>query len=771
MLFDRKLQRFIITVLLTSFCICDFAQSKLTSKCDAFIAKEEYMEGLKYLENQAESVKSDDSQYSYYMGMMNFYIPHLKNNATSHFENYISKMEADQVTLLSHDPVYYFLGQLYHLNYNWTKAQEYYQLFIDKIDQNEKIPEEERATLTKEPRRNIEQCDFGRILENNPRHVLIESLGDTVNTIYSEYAAVVSQNEERLVFTSRRPDTEGGKKAKEGGGYYEDIYTADLVKGSIFENTDFLNDTTGRFYINTDTDFEYINFRRMGSAVNSKEHDGSIQLHDNDQTLYFYRDADVWSVIVGQDSVSADRLGEFVNTTYHEPSIFFSDDNTKLFIVSDRPGGLGGLDIYLSIKEKGQWTEPKNLGPKVNTPYDEDAPYFDPDGITLYFSSKGHSSVGGYDVFRSRFIDGEWRDAVNIGFPVNTPADDIYFTMTHRYNRGYYSSSDLKGKGAMDIYRITFADERDPVAELFGIVKKGDDLIPATADIILKSGSDERIEERTDPKSGEYFLVLGHGKSYDLQVKTEGFVPFERQFSVPEQKDNYQLYQEVHVRYITNSKGEKIGQEITVYSALGNEEETAYYNEETREMIERIKNDNKITGDMAAMTLVHLYHTQNQLSMMMEEDVSLDFDMNANSKVFMLKHGELNHINSDSYVEYIESINRDEFLNPELVPTIDARSIDGLFFTVQIGVYSRDVPHSVLYNLQPLVTRQVNNNLHYRYSIGTYKSIEDAVKRKNEVIGIGITDAFVTAYYKGERIGPDEATELIKKWGTGIIMK
>lgn len=148
-----------------------------------------------------------------------------------------------------------------------------------------------------------------------------------------------------------------------------------------------------------------------------------------------------------------------------------------MFIVSDMEGGYGGLDIYMSEQlENGKWTVPLNLGKNINTPYDEDAPYLDPDNETLYYSSDGHSSIGGFDIFRSKLDGFNGSPSINLGYPVNTTADDIFFIMTSRYNRGYYSSSKLGGKGDMDIYRISFADERDPVAELKGFVKMGKDL-------------------------------------------------------------------------------------------------------------------------------------------------------------------------------------------------------------------------------------------------------------------------------------------------------
>ena len=112
----------------------------------------------------------------------------------------------------------------------------------------------------------------------NPRNVIIESLGDSINTKYPEYASVVSQDENQLIFTSRRPDTKGGKLAKEGGGFYEDIYKADLVKGSLFERTNRMSDSTRSSFFNLVTDFEYANFHSMSDEVNSNDHDGKYSV-------------------------------------------------------------------------------------------------------------------------------------------------------------------------------------------------------------------------------------------------------------------------------------------------------------------------------------------------------------------------------------------------------------------------------------------------------------------------------------------------------------
>ena len=128
-----------------------------------------------------------------------------------------------------------------------------------------------------------------------------------------------------------------------------------------------------------------------------------------------------------------------------------------LYFVSDRPGGFGGHDIYKSTRnEKGKWSEAENLGNVVNSPYDETAVFMHPDGKTLYFSSKGHAAMGGYDIFKSTFENGKWTEPVNIGYPINTPDDDVFFVISASGKHGYYSSIKEGGKGGQDLYMITF---------------------------------------------------------------------------------------------------------------------------------------------------------------------------------------------------------------------------------------------------------------------------------------------------------------------------
>jgi tetratricopeptide (TPR) repeat protein len=749
-------------------------QSKLQMKGDQFLQKEKFDEALEYLESLSPEEQESDPLFNYYMGMVYFYSPELKKDALPFISSYIDNTDSSQIEYYGHQHFYYKKAKMLHLKYKFDEAIKAYEFFINKIFSSPSFTEDEKKQIIRQALLDLEHCKFAKIAIKNPRNVIIESLGDSINTKYPEYASVVSQDEKQLIFTSRRPDTRGGKRAKEGGGFYEDIYTAKLIKGSLFERDNHITDTTRVAYINLVTDFSYENFHRLSDEVNSVDHDGSIQLDKNDKILYFYHDANVWKTdLKSEETAVAEKLGTFVNSDNYEPSIFFSYDEEKLFIVSDRPGGYGGLDIYVSDKISAtEWGPAKNLGPSVNTIGDEDAPYLDPDQKTLYFASKGHSSIGGFDIFRSKLKDTLWSKPVNLGFPINTPADDIYFTMTHRYNRGYYASADLNGLGDMDLYRITFADERDPVAELLGFVKKGDEFIPAKSKITLSTlDGNELISDKSDTITGDYFLLLGHGKNYKMIVETEGFMPYERTFEIPEQLEYFQLYQEIHHIHLFNTNGEIIGQQITVYNAFGEPDSTTtLYSEETLATIGSIRAENDIEGNIRQLKELRFYITEDSLRKMMVLDESIDYNLSDDVEVYFLRDESDDDFKLNSHELYLGDLSRKNFINKDDITltggvetpegTTAAETIGGLFFTVQIGVYSKDVEHSVLFNLKPLITKKTSEN-QFRYSTGTFKTLSEAKVRKGKIVNMGVTDAFVTAYYKGERISIEKAKELM----------
>jgi Tol biopolymer transport system component len=171
--------------------------------------------------------------------------------------------------------------------------------------------------------------------------------------------------------------------------------------------------------------------------------------------IFITIDDDIYSVNLRKSTFSPQKLN--INTKYVECSPCLSPDGTTLYFVSDRPGGSGGKDIWSSERlSNGNWSEPVNLGKKVNTTADEESPYMMADNATLYFSSKGLTSIGGYDIFVStRNDDGFWSMPESLGAPINTTADDFFY-ITDTYGKRAFYSSDKTKQGNQDIYFVSF---------------------------------------------------------------------------------------------------------------------------------------------------------------------------------------------------------------------------------------------------------------------------------------------------------------------------
>lgn len=161
------------------------------------------------------------------------------------------------------------------------------------------------------------------------------------------------------------------------------------------------------------------------------------------------------------------RIGEEIDArASHEPSIFLSRDGKSMFFVSDRKNGVGQKDIWVCEKEGNDWGKAKNLGFEVNSPFNEDSPFLTPDGNTLYFSSEGHNSMGGYDVFKcTRLPNGKWSAPENLGAPINNGGDDIFYTPLENGSGAYYSSLNRDGEGDLDLFFIQYFPPVEPMAK------------------------------------------------------------------------------------------------------------------------------------------------------------------------------------------------------------------------------------------------------------------------------------------------------------------
>jgi hypothetical protein len=187
---------------------------------------------------------------------------------------------------------------------------------------------------------------------------------------------------------------------------------------------------------------DYASFQEINGSMNFQE-------------IFVTIDNDIYSVDLRKSTFSPSKLN--INTKYIECSPSLSPDGNTLYFVSDRPGGFGGKDIWSSERlSNGNWSEPVNLGSKVNTAENEESPFMMADGATLYFSSKGHNGMGGYDIFSTtQNDDGLWSNPENLGSPVNTTGDDFYY-ITDTYGKCAFYSSDKTHQGKESIYCVNY---------------------------------------------------------------------------------------------------------------------------------------------------------------------------------------------------------------------------------------------------------------------------------------------------------------------------
>lgn len=430
-----------------------------------------------------------------------------------------------------YDDIDFYLGQAYHLNEDWDKAIEHYRTYKDEVASKDK-------SLAFYVNKKMGECRTGQRLSDNPIRVWVENLGSEVNSEFSDFGPVISADNRVLFFTSRRPDTQGGGM-DETGEYYEDIYFSKRA----FEG-------------------EWLTAENIGIPVNTDSHDATVGLAPDGKSLLTYHgisksDGNILITKQNDDDtwMQTTDMGSGINTKYHETAATLSFDEKTLFFVSDKPGGYGKHDIYIAHwdDEKNTWGKAENVGPTLNTEFDEKGVFFHTDNKTLYFSSQGHKTMGGLDIFKSEYDSEtkEWSRPVNIGSPINTPDDDVYFVMTGNERYAYYSSFRADGLGEKDIYKITFlGEEKEPVLAYVNIVDdnftnelKSTGLFTDKALVLLKGNvsdgeskeslvtivtiidgsTNEKIANITTDENGNYIQVVEAGKEYAISTSLSGY--------------------------------------------------------------------------------------------------------------------------------------------------------------------------------------------------------------------------------------------------------
>jgi outer membrane protein OmpA-like peptidoglycan-associated protein len=548
------LRFFIATASVLLVVVSSYGQSpkEVLAQADKLYSKKEYKKAQEIYFDLLSN-NPDDAAINLKIGLCYLY-----SETKSKAAQYISKAYRFNPTI--NDDIDYHLGMAFQNTNEFLKAIEHFEAFKKK-----------KSNLSEIANKKIAECRIADSLSHYELNVVIENMGPSINTRFHDYSPIISGDGSTLIFTSNRSDDE---RAIKEGTNYEDIFIC-RKEGSMWSAP-----------------------KKISSSINQKYNDAAASLSPDGKTLFLYYEEGAGDIYIsnfdGSDWSSPKPLNKNINTSlFWETSASVSADGTKLYFASNRPGGVGELDLYVSERDgKGDWGKAVNLGPLINTAENEDAPFIHPDGVTLYFSSDGHPSLGNSDIFVSEF-KGKWTKPENLGWPINTWEYDGFFTISSDKKKGYYSTLKEGGLGEADLYSITFMEPKykpkpkpvevvveqpkpkpantdfvdalvtQSLAKRVVTVLKGKVIDENTADpleatISLVDNESGKVLSKisVDGATGDFELVIPHGGNYGVSTERTGYLFNSINFSVPK----FAEYQEIdmHIIMVRAEIGSKV---------------------------------------------------------------------------------------------------------------------------------------------------------------------------------------------------------------------
>jgi hypothetical protein len=652
--------------------------------------------------------------YKFKLGLVCLNNPEKKERAIEIFKNIKTETKTPEAD--------YYLGKAYHINYKFDEAVALLQQYIAKRGSSLKKEDKE---LTAEAKLVINNCTNGKLLIANKVLANIRNIKGPVNSEELEGVPVISTDESILIFTY------SGKKSK--GGKLDESLKPDIKSGEYRED----------IFMSTRGADSAWNDPKPINSINTLGNDAAVALSPDGQTLFLFisnNDAgDLYiSNLVGNEWTKPVKLNSNINTDAWEGSCSVSADGKFLYFASERAGGLGGRDIYVSEKVNGDWGPAKNMGPNINTAYDDDAPFIHPDGITMFFSSKGHMSIGGYDIMFSLKKENEWLAPRSMGLPLNTTEDDRYYVIDSKGEKGYFSSnrSGSGGFGNQDIYVVQpgILGEKPVIAMLKGIVYGDDKPVEAKIEIIKTINADQfsksELEEMasngltpggkltvatysSNSVSGKYLTTLTPGSIYRIRVTAPNFETLEEDIDI----ENLNKYMEVMKDFYLLSP-----------SAIAKNTPTTIAETPTNSM--KTNTATVITNTTIANNEVK---SSNNSALPCNSGALPDFSQ--------LKGKSLN----------------DRAVYQQLLNTAGNYCATNLIFKVQIAAYRK--PDNYKYGHlsdygQPVVVSYPDGIT--RFTQKEFTTLNDAEKHRQKTITKGQKDAWVVAFIDGKRYTLEE---------------
>ncbi|MFO8066362.1 MAG: OmpA family protein [Bacteroidales bacterium] len=418
---------------------------------------------------------------------------------------------------------FFLLGESHFKTGYYKEALENFNVFLEY--ENYDPPTYKKIV------RYLENCEFAIIAMENPVPFDPVNLGESINSEHAEYSPVLTADGQTLIFTRKRPRTN----------------PEHLIYGEEYED----------FYISKLTNSDWSDAVNIGSPINTPRNEGAQSITADGRHLYFtacgrpdgFGSCDIYySQKKGRQWSIPNNLGETINSSKWDSQPSISADGQTLFFTSGRDSNIGHMDIWVSYKdEDGNWQEPENLGETINTTGKEMSPFIHPDNRTLFFASDGHPGMGELDLYLTRKDEnGEWTRPVNLGYPINTHAEEMSLFISASGKEAYFASDKLGGFGDWDIYFFELYEQArpDPVTYMKGIVydSKTRERLEAQFELIDLKQDTTLINSTSSPNTGGFLVAIPTGKNLGLNVSKEGYLFFSENFQYTDVKEGIDPY-------------------------------------------------------------------------------------------------------------------------------------------------------------------------------------------------------------------------------------
>ena len=401
----------------------------------------------------------------------------------------------------------YELGNIYFDLGNLDSSEFYYRRFLRMNSSNDKYAQNAQLNL-----RNI---NFSRDAFKNPVNVNPVNMGSSINSKDQEYSPAFAIDEKTIYITKRMGNLSDNRPN-------EDLYFAEL------------------------NDESWDKVKDIGPPINTIENEGAFSISSDGNYIFFTScsrnggkgQCDIWLTSKKNNRWDEPKnLQSPINTKYWESQPSISSDGRMLYFSSDRPGGYGGTDIWVSEFSISGWSAPKNLGPTVNTNKDEQFPFIHSDNRTLYFSSNGHPGLGKSDLYLTRKdVKLNWETPINMGYPINSRGQDWNLVVARDGKTAYFSSDQLKGFGGLDIYTFQLPEklQAEKVSYLRGYVRDAITKQPLSANVELSPINGEPTTlTYAKPGTGMFLVPLKTNMKYALTIDKDGYLFYTEFYNMP----------------------------------------------------------------------------------------------------------------------------------------------------------------------------------------------------------------------------------------------